>query len=557
MPLGQVMDTIMNTSGLDRVMMRNVLRVGKVDAIKKFKDDRQKEFNQRIKGIDDQLKENRKEEEKKESQRTQEMEKLERIEKETVPTIEDTKTEEVGDAGCIEIEGERVCFTYTTVRTTYARASQIVNILDCMFRLQCRGARRVGGVAGTLVETQAEQDVARAQSLGQAGAMDRAAYQQWLAGQGFQPGSPGARDRLQTYDTVQAQVTQGQAQQTIGAGVAGRGGLVGGRGGVRVDLPFGEDPKLARIIAYSMLWADDTNRIIFIKDTPERIAQMKKMILTLDVPIPQVLMEARLVQADRAWGRSLGVIWGGRNDQSGRYSSFKKGLWGFAGANPGAGAITDGIAAPPQPEGTLIPSQFTVNLPAPAVPNLDSLMGLGMQFGLIGTNYITDLDLRITLGEANNMAKVISRPKVQVIDGQAASIKTGQTIAYSTISANGTQTQLVNVDLLLNVTPTIYADGRIRMVIKVTDDDVGPIVNAQASILTREASTVMIVKDGETAVIGGILRKTENERRQGWPGLMNVPLINVFFSATNRDRRIQELLVFITPTIIRRPPPAA
>ena len=95
------------------------------------------------------------------------------------------------------------------------------------------------------------------------------------------------------------------------------------------------------------------------------------------------------------------------------------------------------------------------------------------------------------------------------------------------------------------------------MVIKVTDNDVGGIVNGVSEILTREASTIMIVKDGETAVIGGTIRKTDNETKNGWPGLMNVPGINFLFSNKNRSKQITELLVFVTPTVIRRPPTAS
>jgi type IV pilus assembly protein PilQ len=95
------------------------------------------------------------------------------------------------------------------------------------------------------------------------------------------------------------------------------------------------------------------------------------------------------------------------------------------------------------------------------------------------------------------------------------------------------------------------------MNLNVTDNDLGPIVNSYTSIITRQANTVMIVKDGETAVIGGILKKVLNAARSGWPGLMNVPVVNLFFSDNSRSEEVTELLVFITPSIVKRPPPAA
>ena len=117
-----------------------------------------------------------------------------------------------------------------------------------------------------------------------------------------------------------------------------------------------------------------------------------------------------------------------------------------------------------------------------------------------------------------------------------ASIKKGQTIPYTTVSANGTQTQLVDADLLLEVTPRIFADGRISMKIKMTDNSPRTSsVNKPPVILTQEAETNMIVKDGETAVIGGIIRNTDQVSRDGWPGLMNIPVVNFFF--TNKVKR--------------------
>jgi type IV pilus assembly protein PilQ len=147
---------------------------------------------------------------------------------------------------------------------------------------------------------------------------------------------------------------------------------------------------------------------------------------------------------------------------------------------------------------------------------------------------------------------------VQVVDRLKARIKQGTQIPYPTTSANtGTQVQLVNADLLLEVTPTIYPDGRILMKLKVTDNAPGASFNGFTSITTREAETNMIVRDGDTAVIGGILRKNYTRLRQGWPGLMNVPLVNLLFGNNTVEDVVRELLVFVTPTIVKRPPPAS
>jgi type IV pilus assembly protein PilQ len=208
-----------------------------------------------------------------------------------------------------------------------------------------------------------------------------------------------------------------------------------------------------------------------------------------------------------------------------------------------------------------IPSRFAVNLPAPIGSTiLGNILGLGMQFGLLGTQYVSELDVRLEIGEGSRQVKVIARPKVQVLDGQKAKILDGQDIPYVTNSVQlGTQTQLVPAYLELQVKPKIFSDGRVGMDVHVKDDDIGPTPPGatQPSVVRRQAQTLMIVKDGETAVIGGIIRERNLAQRQGWPGLMNVPLVGSLFTNKGQEKELNELLIFITPTIIKRPPPAS
>jgi type IV pilus assembly protein PilQ len=273
----------------------------------------------------------------------------------------------------------------------------------------------------------------------------------------------------------------------------------------------------------------------------------------LDVPRPEVLIEARIVQASRDWGRGLGVLWGGSNNQVGPIGNNETAFWGLTAnqANAGTNSAT-GATTPGNP----IPGSFMINLPA-VVQGLGSVPGVGLQFGYLATDYISELDARLQLGEATGKSKVIARPKVQVQDRQSARISNGRQIAYSTVSADGTQTQLVNVELSLEVQPEIYPDGRVMLSIDVNNNGLGGIVNGQQEILTRSASTTLVVKDGETAVIGGILQEEDSSDRQGLTGLMNVPLINFFFTNKTRAMTVDELLVFITPTIVKRPPRAS
>ncbi len=544
-PLGQVIDTILSTNGLDREMIGNVMRIGRKEEMQKYKDQRRKEYEIRIKELDKRLTSLTQEVQKEENASEKALKELEKKEAHPEEHMEDAKTEEYGEAGCVPVKDEKekqigeVCFYYATVKLVYADPTNVVNTLDCMFNLQCAGARQAGAVPAGPAAT-----------VGTAppGALPG------TSGTTLPTSTPGLpaitlAQQAQRERVVQASESSARAQQRM------IGALQAGRVAGRTALPTGTDPMLQTIIVNNMLWPDKPNRMIFIKDTAERIAQMKKVIATLDVPTPQVLIEGRIVEATRDWARGLRVLWGGRNNQVGQIVDGKTTYWGIGG-NQLAG-IAANTATGQTTAGDNIPSSFAVNLP-PTVTGLAQLMGLGMQFGLLGTNYITELDVRLNLGEHNGQTHVIARPKVQVLDNQKASIKKGLSIPFTTTSALGTQTQLVDADLLLEVTPRIFADGRISMNIKMTDNSPDlTTVPGSTSISTQEAGTYMIVKDGETAVIGGILRNTDNTVRDGWPGLMNIPLVNLLFSNKQREKHLVELLVFVSPTIIKRPPPAS
>lgn len=543
-PLGQVIDTIVNTHGLGRIMIGNVMRVGKKEEIKKYEDDKDKEKKSALEDIDKKIEEARSDKKAAEDKIANLQRDLERMAAAQSEGAE-TRSEEIADAGCIDIEGEQVCFVFTSVKVVFAPPVNLAKTLECMFNLQCgemkRGVQtlRLGGGGGATP-----------------GGPTAPGYTQGATPPVSTPGLP---PQVINQRELRAGLVEAQTRGAAAAETSALASIAGAQLSGSLALPVGTDPKLAKIIVHSVIAPDAVNKMIFIRDTPERVAQMKKVIYSLDVPTPQVLVESRLVQASKDWSRGVGVMWGGSNNQAYKTAGGRQDYWGITGLQ--SGDTANQITANPSGDNittmTPLPSSFAVNLP-PTVAGLSNLMGLGATFGLLAGNYATQLDMRLQLGEQTQQTKVIARPKVQVLDGQKASIKNGRTIAYSTVSQDGTQTQLVNVDLLLDVTPTIYSDGRIRMRIHVTDNDVGPVlVNGQAEILTREATTIMIVKDGETAVIGGIIRKNDSEARSGWPGLMNVPIVGQLFSNKTSQKTLQELLVFITPTIVKRPPSAS
>ncbi len=529
-PLGQVVDHLLKTNRLDRDLVGNVMWIGSEANIKKAKDLRKREHrllvtesDKKIAAIKKQIKDLEREREKALQEAAKEA-----AADEEAPT-QTTEFETVGATETITIQGEPVTLLLVRVKLNYAKAKEVKTILDCVFNRKCAGVQQTGA---ELTEETLERE------------------QEQLEEQGFQRGSPGAQARIarkqqQLEASRRTEAAEAVAQQPPVQRTTVAQALASLRGAAPMDR------RMQEILAHTVLWSSDEYNMLFIKDLPERIEEMKKLIATLDVPVPQVMVEARLVQATRDWSRGLGVIWGASNNQMGTIRGNRTAMWGVSG-------LTSGGFYQPTGDGILPGTNlagYAVNLPATVTGG--TVMGVGIQFGLLAADYATDLAMQLQLGEASGKTKIIARPKVQVIDGKKASIKNGRKIAYYTVSADGTQTQLVNVDLLLEVTPKIFPDGRIQMNLNVKDNDVGDVVNGLASIITRESKTIMIVRDGETAVIGGILRKTDNSSRRGYPGLMNIPILAGLFSNKTARKNVQELLIFITPTIVKRPPSAS
>ncbi|AFM23807.1 type IV pilus secretin family protein [Desulfomonile tiedjei] len=526
-PLGQVIDTILNTHKLDREMVGNVMRVGKREEMSKLKTEKAAQASKDLADLDNRIAAIRQDIQKRREEMNKALADLEQKDAGEIP-VEEVNTEEFGEAGCVDIEGETVCFYYALTKLVYQKPSDIIRTLNCVFNLKCGDA---GPRPGTVAALETDRAEKMKPFLKQIEDQGRSLY-----GREGRELMERASRMISEQQTAEAQARTAEAIQR------------GPRVGVAAPGAAPMDPRLAQIIVNSMMWADDTNRTIFIKDTAERLAQIKKMIYSMDKPLPQVLIESRVVVASKGWTRGVGITWGGRNAQSGPLTNNRKSFWGIAGGGATAASPTTGVTSPAQPEGTPATSAFAVNLPVSAGQG-----ALDLQFGFLSGNYATDLNSIINIGELNRQAKTISRPKVQVLDGKEAKITIGSNIAYPGLF----EVTWVKAALELTVKPLIYADGRVQMDIKITDDAPGAVLNGFTSIDTRAANTVMIVKDGDTAVIGGINRTISSSTREGWPGLMNVPVINYLFSNRNKDKSGDDLLVFITPTIVKRPPLAS
>ncbi len=300
--------------------------------------------------------------------------------------------------------------------------------------------------------------------------------------------------------------------------------------------------------------ADKRTNTLIIQDVRNNLEEIEQLIKQLDSATPQVLIEARVVQAQTTFARSLGVQWGGA------YNQTLGGKWayGLTGNNPGAapgwgfspgGTTSTGASVPPT--NLSMPSNFIVNFPASIANTL--VGGMGVSFGKL-TGSLVNLDLRLQLGETDGQTKVIARPKLATLDNTKAHIKQGELIPYETTSQAGTQVQFIDAVLLLEVTPHVTPDGTIKMIVKITRDARGSFrtqINQVPSVDKREASTEVMVKDGETIVIGGIYESENSETTTGIPWFMKIPGLGWLFKAEETLNVRRELLIFITPSVIQ------
>jgi type IV pilus assembly protein PilQ len=268
-----------------------------------------------------------------------------------------------------------------------------------------------------------------------------------------------------------------------------------------------------------------TNRVI-VNDIAPAIEKMMALLKELDMPEKQVLIEARIVEATSSFTQDLGIQWGIHH---------RDGSASFLGIN----SLDSGF-------GGLIS-----NIPPVSGFQAASAAGgaLGMSFGKLTNN--VQIDLRLSAAAEAGQVKIISTPKVVTLNNKAAKISQGQMIPYSTVSAEGTKTEFVEAALTLEVTPHITANGAVSMKIKATNNSAGSAATGVAPpINKKEATTELLVQNGETTVIGGIYVDTDSVTDSGVPYLMDIPLLGWLFKSNNQKKSKSELLIFITPKIV-------
>ena len=282
---------------------------------------------------------------------------------------------------------------------------------------------------------------------------------------------------------------------------------------------------------------DERTNAIVLTDTAANAQALRAVIAKLDVPVRQVAIESRIVNANVNFTERLGVRWGGAAIKTVGDSALKLG-----GGLETLGELQNGIAEPGLPTKITSPGHMGVDL---AVPEAAATVGLG----ITGPNYLIDLEISALVSQGE--AEVVARPTVITADQRPAMIRSGVQIPYQEASSSGaTSTSFKEAVLSLEVIPRITPNDRIIMDLSVNQDAVGRVYNGVPSIDTTAISTQVLVDDGETVVLGGMFRTDKNLATTKTPVLGDVPLLGRLFRRTFERDDKQELLIFITPRVV-------
>ncbi|NIQ39083.1 MAG: type IV pilus secretin PilQ [Proteobacteria bacterium] len=273
---------------------------------------------------------------------------------------------------------------------------------------------------------------------------------------------------------------------------------------------------------------DSRTNTLIVKDIPTSVVEARELVTTLDTKTPQVIIEARIVEASTNFSRELGIKWGGTLADT-RIGG-ETGTVGVSGSVTGAS-----------------PADTIANFPIGGATS-------AITFSLANLGDITNLDVELSALETAGEGEIISAPRIATLDNKEASIEQGLRIPYLKLTAEGTATtEFIEANIKLTVTPHVTNDGHIKMNIKASKDTPDDSITVQGvpAIDKKEAITEVLVKDGDIVVIAGIYSIEKSDNVERVPLLGKIPILGYFFKSTikNDDRR--DLLIFISPKIVQ------
>lgn len=310
-------------------------------------------------------------------------------------------------------------------------------------------------------------------------------------------------------------------------------------------LNYAEVDKIEKVIKDAKIMSqrgylsiDKRTSTVVLRDVPNIHNEFEQLIKSLDLPTPQVNVEAKIVEVSTNFTKEIGVQWG----------ILSKPSVGFA---PSGSSTT--IGGPSIPGGTGFTSKnpLMVNLPAAVTSGAGGAIGIGY---IAAANNFT-LDLQLSAMESSGKGKIISNPRITTLDNQEAKIQQGKKIPYETTSSSeGTKTEFADAMLELKVTPHMTPDGTIVMNIEVKKNEADfskTSASGAPMIDTKEAKTQVLIKNGDTLVIGGIFKTTISKGHAGIPGFSKIPILGWLFKKELDKEETSELLIFITPRVVK------
>jgi type IV pilus assembly protein PilQ len=282
---------------------------------------------------------------------------------------------------------------------------------------------------------------------------------------------------------------------------------------------------------------DKRTSSLTVYDVASVFPQIEKLLVVLDKPTPQVLIETRIVEVSEKDALDLGIQWGISHnpvDASGKSIASKP----FRGTQSHTGLFTG--------------DNFIIDLPT-------TTKGAGIAFGILDPTRTMGLDLQLSALETMNRSKIISSPKVVTTDNEKAIITQGISRPFRKVDVASGEVSVEFKDILLTseVTPHITPAGSINMIVYIKKEDIIDVMDIDGNevpITSKvESNTKVLIQDGETLVIGGVLRKTQIESTSGVPGLMKIPILGWLFKNKSTSEENTELMIFITPKVVEKP----
>jgi type IV pilus assembly protein PilQ len=276
-----------------------------------------------------------------------------------------------------------------------------------------------------------------------------------------------------------------------------------------------------------LVTVDARTNTLILNDLRAHVDDMLNTIRTLDIPTPQVLIEAKIVDISKNFRQELGIQWGIVGD--------------IDASSPGGVALSGNNS---------FDSQFQVDIRSTDKAAIGNVGGFDLVLGSIFK--AANINIRLQALESQGKGRVLSSPRIITADNKEARIESGERIPFQITTLEGTSIEFVDASLSLTVTPHVTSDSKIYMVIDTTKNsaDTARLVNNVPVVTTREAHTEVLVDNGDTTVLGGIYESNSTEATTEVPFFSKIPLLGRLFRSFNDADTITELLVFITPTII-------